>query len=85
MENQDSSTSNDASGNTGGPIGASSAVATDDFMYGFGGSMNDIFDFDLSTDAVGGQGLGGDTWDSNFGNLFAGSASGQGDGMSGSN
>lgn len=42
--------------------------------------MNDIFDFDLSTDGAGGGsvGLGSDAWDSNFGNLFAG-----GDGMSG--
>jgi hypothetical protein len=65
----------DGSGGGGGASGGA-----DDFsMFGFGGSMNDIFDFDLSTDGTGGQSLGSDGWDSNFGNLF-GSSSGAQDG-----
>ncbi|PWZ03280.1 hypothetical protein BCV70DRAFT_14446 [Testicularia cyperi] len=68
-------------GQDSGAGGIGAGGSNDDFsMFGFGGSMNDIFDFDLSTDGAGSQSLGGDTWDSNFGNLFGGSGSGAGDG-----
>lgn len=63
------------SSGTHGNVGGTGS-AEDFSMFGFGGSMNDIFDFDLSTDGTGGQGLGDGGWDSNFGNLF-GSGTGQ--------
>lgn len=65
-------------GADGSGAGASGTGGAEDFsMFGFGGSMNDIFDFELSTDGAGGGGLGGDGWDSNFGNLFGSGTGGQ--------
>ncbi|KAJ1600522.1 hypothetical protein NDA14_001007 [Ustilago hordei] len=66
-----------SSGDGNGAGGSGTGGAEDFSMFGFGGSMNDIFDFDLSTDGTGGQGLGGDGWDSNFGNLFGSGTGGQ--------
>lgn len=81
--NPNNNNNNNNSGGGGGGVeangtGAGGTGGAEDFsMFGFGGSMNDIFDFELSTDGAGGGGLGGDGWDSNFGNLFGSVTGGQ--------